>query len=214
MKAVVIGASGATGKPLVKQLLNDKNFNQVTVLVRRPTFGPNPKLTEVITNFSDWDQLTYHLNADVAFSCLGTTLKDAGSEEAQWKIDHDLNLEFAKKVCEYKVSTFVLVSAVNANSKSKIFYNCMKGSLEDAVKKLCYSRLIILQPGGLIRENSQRASEVFAVKALKFLNNLGLFTSYRPIPTAILAKSMIRASQDLPRGVHTIDLKTILRLAQ
>ena len=89
MKALVIGATGATGKDLVNQLLNDKDFEEVNIFVRKPVDIHNEKLKVHIVNFEKPEEWKQMVKGDVAFSCLGTTLKDAGSKEAQKKVDFD-----------------------------------------------------------------------------------------------------------------------------
>lgn len=79
---MVIGATGATGNELVKQLLDDPRFGEITVLVRRPHFGQQVKHKEIVV---DSERLGNHkdvVQGEVASSCLGTTLKDAGSKDA------------------------------------------------------------------------------------------------------------------------------------
>lgn len=90
MKALIIGATGATGKELVDRLLGDNNYASVSVFVRRPFGKSHPKLTEHIVDFSDVNSFQDLITGDVLFSCLGTTLKDAGSKDNQWKIDFDI----------------------------------------------------------------------------------------------------------------------------
>lgn len=96
MKALVIGATGATGKDLVNQLLNDKEFDEVDIFVRKPVDIQNDKLKVHVVNFEKPEEWKEMVKGDVAFSCLGTTLKDAGSKEAQKKVDFDYQYEFAK----------------------------------------------------------------------------------------------------------------------
>jgi len=149
------------------------------------------------------------LHGDVAFSCLGTTLAVAGSKEAQWRVDYDYQYAFAQQCKANGVPTFVLVSAAMANAQSKVFYNRMKGQLEDAVKALEFKRLIIFQPSILIRSNSDRGAENFSVKAIHFLNKIGLFKRYRPMPTNVLAQRMRREVATATEGVHTFTLDEI-----
>ena len=149
------------------------------------------------------------LRGDVAFSCLGTTLAAAGSKEAQWRVDYDYQYNFAEHCRNNGVPTFVLISAAGAKAPSKLFYNRMKGQLEDAVKELEFPRLLIFQPSVLIRSNSDRSGENFTVKAFKFLNKLGILKRYRPMPTSVLAEKMRKEVAIAPKGVHTFTLDEI-----
>ena len=148
----------------------------------------------------------------MAFSCLGTTLAAAGSKEAQWRVDYDYQYAFAKHCRNNGVPTFVLVSAAGAKAQSKLFYNRMKGQLEDAVKELEFPRLLIFQPSVLIRSNSDRGAENFSVKAIHFLNKIGLFKRYRPMPTEILAEKMLLAVHNSPKGTFTFTLDKIFQI--
>jgi len=104
MKALVIGATGATGKDLVKQLLNDKDFDEVDVFVRKPLEIQNEKLKTHVVNFEKPDEWKNLVRGDVAFSCLGTTLKDAGSKEAQRKLHFNKITIFKPGMLERKNS--------------------------------------------------------------------------------------------------------------
>ncbi|HBQ58005.1 MAG TPA: semialdehyde dehydrogenase, partial [Porphyromonadaceae bacterium] len=128
--------------------------------------------------------------------CLGTTLKDAGSKAAQWKVDFDYQYRFAKVAKENGMKCFVLVSSMNASSRSPFFYARMKGKLEEAVRKLEFPKLLIFRPPSLIRKQSNRTLELAGVKAIRFFNRLGLFPSLRPLPTDQLAKEMLRAAKE------------------
>jgi uncharacterized protein YbjT (DUF2867 family) len=151
MKALVIGATGATGKDLVNQLLTDKDFEEIDVFVRKPLDIQNNKLKVHVVNFENPDEWKNMVKGDVAFSCLGTTLKTAGSKEAQRKVDFDYQYEFAKAAKENDVEDYILVSAYGADPKSKIFYSKMKGELEEAVKQLHFNKITIFKPGMLER---------------------------------------------------------------
>ena len=111
MKALVIGATGAVGMDLVEQLLKDDAFERVTVFVRRPLAVENPKLTVHIIDFDHPEQWRELLQGDVLFSCLGTTIKAAGSQEAQWKVDYTYQYEAAKAARENGVEAYALVSS-------------------------------------------------------------------------------------------------------
>ena len=209
MKALIIGATGATGKDLLSQLLADDTYSEVHCFVRKPLALSHPKLHAHMVNFDTPEAWADLLHGDVAFSCLGTTLAVAGSKEAQWRVDYDYQYAFAQQCKANGVPTFVLVSAAGAIAQSKLFYNRMKGQLEDAVKALGFVSLLIFQPSVLIRSNNDRGAENFSVKAIHFLNKIGLFKRYRPMPTNILAQRIRREVATATEGVHTFTLDEI-----
>ncbi|MFP3590884.1 NAD(P)H-binding protein [Chryseobacterium sp. SIMBA_038] len=214
MKALVIGATGATGKDLVNQLLNDKDFEEVNVFVRKPIDIQDNKLKVHVVDFEKPNEWKDSVKGDVAFSCLGTTLKSAGSKEAQRKVDFDYQYEFAKAAKENEVDDYVLVSAYGANSKSKIFYSKMKGELEEAVKQLHFNKITIFKPGMLERKDSERTGEVLGSRIIKFANKLGLLESQKPLPTDILAKAMINSAKIKSNGYSSIKLGNIFCFAE
>lgn len=193
MTALVIGATGATGTDLAKLLMADNSYSEVRILVRRSgVFPADNKLKEYAIDFEKMKEYTDAFEgADVAYCCLGTTLKDAGSKEKQKVIDVDYPVAFAEMAEKNGVQQFVLVSANGANAKSPFFYMRLKGILEDAVKQMNFRRIIIVQPNSLIRKNTNRASETFGVKAMQAVNKIGLLKSFAPISTEKLARKMI-----------------------
>lgn len=209
MKALIIGATGATGKDLLSQLLADDTYAEVHCFVRKPLALTHPKLHAHVVDFETPEAWADLLHGDVAFSCLGTTLAVAGSKDAQWRVDYDYQYAFAEHCKNNGVPTFVLVSAAGAKAQSKLFYNRMKGQLEDAVKALEFTRLLIFRPSILIRSNSDRGAENFSVKAIHFLNKIGLFKRHRPMPTNVLAQRMRREVATATEGVHTFTLDEI-----
>lgn len=213
MRVIVIGGSGATGKALVHQLLTAEYCTEVTVLLRRKTFDDHPKLQQIIVDFSRLHDVEQFIRGDVAISCLGTTRKNAGSKEAQWKIDHDLNLQFAALSKKNNIPSFILLSAVNANVASKFFYNRMKGSLEQHIKALDFDKLIIVQPGGLIRPHTDRLGEKIAIQAIRTFNSIGFFKSYEALPVAQVAAAMLAASRICKERINVVSVEDIKRLA-
>ncbi|MET3036404.1 NAD(P)H-binding protein [Chryseobacterium sp. NRRL B-14859] len=214
MKALVIGATGATGKDLVNQLLHDQDFEEVDIFVRKPVDIQDDRLKVHVVNFEKPEEWKGMVKGDVAFSCLGTTLKDAGSKEAQKKVDFDYQYEFAKAAKENNVEDYILVSAYGANPKSKIFYSKMKGELEEAVKQLHFNKITIFKPGMLERKNSERTGEVLGSRIIKFANKLGLLESQKPLPTDVLAKAMINSSKIKSNGYSSIKLGNIFCFAE
>lgn len=213
MKAIIIGGTGATGKELVAQLMEDQRFEAVTVLVRRPYFEAHPKLTEIIVDFEKLNDYQHEITGDVAFSTLGTTLKDAGSKDAQWRVDHDYQLEFAKIAKANGVESFVLLSAFGADVNSSFFYNKMKGTLEENMQKLNFYQLTVLHPGGIDRPDSTRTGEKVMMKALKAFNAIGIFKAYAPISTQRLAKAMIASYFKFKEKHKIVSLKEIFTVS-
>lgn len=214
MKALVIGATGATGKDLVSKLLEDQDYKEVNIFVRKPTEIDHPKLKTHIVNFEKPEEWKNLVQGDVAFSCLGTTLKDAGSKEAQKKVDYDYQFNFAKTAKENEVDDYILVSSYGANPKSKIFYSRMKGELEQSVKDLHFNKVTIFQPGMLERKDTSRPGEVLGGKIIKFANKFGILTHQKPLPTDVLAQAMINSSKIKSNSYSKIKLGSIFSFAE
>jgi uncharacterized protein YbjT (DUF2867 family) len=209
MKALVIGATGSTGEFLVDELLADAAYTSVTVFVRRATGKRHPKLTEQIIDFSNIYSHKELIVGDVFFSCLGTTLKAAGSKENQTKIDFDIPVTFARLAKENGVPSFVLLSAYGASAQSKVFYSQIKGKLEDEITALNFEQYILFKPGLLLRQDTDRFGEKIMGNILKFVNAVGLFQKFKPLPTALLARKLAKAPKVLPKGNHIISLDEI-----
>ncbi|HEY9048430.1 MAG TPA: NAD(P)H-binding protein, partial [Ohtaekwangia sp.] len=96
MKALIIGATGATGKDLINVLLENKDYTEVVAFVRKSLNIEHPKLSVVVTNFNNLQEVSSMINGDILFSCLGTTLKTAGSKDRQWEIDFQIPARFAE----------------------------------------------------------------------------------------------------------------------
>jgi hypothetical protein len=214
MHALLIGATGATGTDLLNLLLNDDNFHRVDIFVRRELALQHEKLKIHVIDFEKPDQWKHLVKGDVLFSCLGTTLKAAGSKEAQWKIDYDYQYEFAKAARENGVDNYVLVSSSGASPDSLLFYPKMKGRLEDAVKSLGFAKLSIFNPPILERKNTDRTGEVIGLKVIRSLNQLGLFQSQRPMPTETLAKALVNSARVKENGIHIYKTEAIWKCAE
>ena len=214
MKALVIGATGATGKDLVKQLCQDSDFDEIDIFVRRRSDFHHEKVKAHLVDFDHPEEWKHLVKGDVAFSCLGTTLKSAGSKENQKIIDYDYQFNFAKAAKENNVQDYILVSAYGASPDSKIFYSRIKGELEEAVKNLKFEKTTIFKPGMLERKNTDRNGEVFGLKIIKFLNKFGLFKSQQPLPTEVLAKAIIVASKIKSNSFSEIKLHSIFSFAE
>lgn len=214
MKAIIIGATGATGKALVQQLLDNTDYSQIQVFVRQPLALRHPKLIVEVVDFNQPTLWQDKVQGDVLFSCLGTTLKAAGSKEAQWRVDYDYQYEMAKIAHQNGVRQCVLVSSAYANSQSRAFYTQMKGKLEDAMSALGFAQLLIFRPPSLIRPNTDRAGERWSIAILKGLNAIGLLMSMKPMPISVLATALIHALKQKPFGQFILESDEIWSLAE
>lgn len=209
MRALLIGATGSTGKFLLNELIQDDDYSSVWVFVRKPTGRSHPKLKEYVIDFSNIEQYSEHIIGDVLFSCLGTTLKDAGSKEKQWEIDFGIPATFAAIARKNRVNSFVLVSSSDASAKSMVFYSRMKGELEIAIAGLNFGQFIIFKPGPLLRGGTDRAGEKLVIKVLNLVNGIGLLKKYKPLPTEVLAMKLAKSPWKLPQGTSVVKLEKI-----
>ena len=213
MKALVLGATGAIGKDLVELLLKDSSVERVDIFVRRAVDFSSAKLFTHVVDFEHPEAWAEQLRGDVLFSCLGTTIKAAGSQEAQWKVDFTYQYNAARTAREQGVPAYVLISSVGANAKSRVFYPRMKGALDEAVRQLGFESCFILRPTSLIRKGSDRFGEKAGVAVLKAFNAVGLMRGLAPMPTEAVAAAMIRLAKSGRQGFEIITSQDILRAA-
>lgn len=191
--ALIAGATGATGKALLYQLLEDQSYIKVIALTRRPLTVKHHKLTQVQADFNQLNEVADQLQADDVFCCLGTTIKVAGSRENFYRVDHDYVYELAKTCLAGGATQFIMVSALGANADSGIFYNRVKGEIERDVAALNYPAFIIVRPSLLLATRASiRTGEVIAkylMSALAFLF-IGPLKRYKAIPVETVAKAM------------------------
>lgn len=213
--ALVIGATGLVGKQLTQQLLADDRFSKVIVFGRRALGIANPKLEEHLIDFDKTEEWQHLVKGDVFFSSLGTTLKQAGGQNQQYKVDYYYQYKFAEVASQNGVPAYVLVSSSGANKDSMIFYSRMKGTLEEVVKKLGFQSINIIQPGLLHGDRKEeRFGEELAYKVMHFFDKLGIAGKYKPYEDRVVAKAMINAGIAAQPGVHTFTLGEIFKLAE
>lgn len=195
MKAVLIGSTGLVGEHLLKLLDEDKRFTAVIALVRKPGLIKSQKINYQIFDFDNMDGTL--LTGDVLFCSLGTTLKKAGSKEAQYKIDLTYNFEAAKLAKQNGVTCLAHVSSIGADSQSSNFYLRVKGELEEKLKALGFEKNIIVRPSFILGDRKEfRFGEkigIFVMNGLSFLMQ-GPLKKYRGIHAKKIAKCMIEES--------------------
>ena len=206
--AVIIGATGAVGKEILKEILGSDFYKRIYILGRNSILrlSEDGRLTKIVIDFENMKFDTSILDDADVFAALGTTIKIAGSKENQRKIDVDYTVNFAK-LCEGKVRSFNVVSAIGANSKSKNFYNSLKGELEDKLKEMNLGTLRIFQPSLLIskREDNRFLEELFIkISPLFQILLKGKMKKYSPIEASLLGKVIVRfATENKGEGTYT-----------
>ena len=198
LHALVLGASGATGRELVKLLLDDSNFSQVSIFVRTDSKISDKKLTIHKIDFAKLEEYKDLIKGDILFSALGTTKKEAGGKKEQYLVDYTYQYEFAKMASDNGVTNYSLVSSTGANSNSSFFYPKIKGELEESVKKLNFKKIDIFQPPMLIRQpDLMRSGEKSGIKFLNAVNKIGVLKSQKPLNVKDLALKMIKEALNI-----------------
>ena len=206
--AVIIGATGAVGREISNEILSGEYYDRIYILGRSSInkLPDDSRLTKIIIDFENINFDTSILEDADVFASLGTTIKIAGSKENQRKIDVDYTVNFSK-LCEGKVRSFNVVSAIGANSKSKNFYNSLKGELEDKLKVMNLGVLRIFQPSLLIsKRNDKRFLEELFMKVSPILQFLlkGKTKKYSPIEVSVLGREIVRfAIENKEQGTYT-----------
>jgi uncharacterized protein YbjT (DUF2867 family) len=215
--ALVAGGSGLVGGQLLPLLLQSPHYTRVHALSRRPLPFDHPRMANRVVRFEASLQAQLKgLQCQDAFCCLGTTIRDAGSQSAFRAIDHDLVLEFAQLALGCGAERLVVVSALGANAASKNFYLRVKGEMEKALEGLRIRALDILQPSLLLGARRHlRVLELGAQAAMVVMNPLllGRWSRFRAIPAAIVAAAMCGAARSGRRGVYRYTHDGILSLA-
>ena len=201
--AIIAGASGLVGKFCLSYLLMDKNYSKIIVLSRKPFPIKDPKIENIVCDFDLLAQQSAKLIADDVYCCLGTTIAVAGSKENFRKVDYDYPLNLASITKQQGATQYLLISAMGADANSSIFYNKVKGELQDSLKNLGFRTLHIFQPSlltGLRKEFrlGERVAQVF-MKVFTPLMLAGM-KKYRPIEGMVVAFGMHKKASEETQG--------------
>ncbi|AHI28333.1 nucleoside-diphosphate sugar epimerase [Marinobacter similis] len=222
MKVMVLGATGLTGAAVVEKLLERPEVTSVIAPVRRRVGSEHSKLIQQQVDFDDLQASADLFAVDAIVCCLGTTIKKAGSREQFRAVDFGYSLEAARLGRAAGARAFILMSAIGASSDSTIFYNRVKGELEDAVRELSYPYLSVYHPSLLLGERQeQRTAEGVGIKLMPLVNRvlLGPLEKFRGVQASTVAQAMVNEvcllePESLTEPVqHLRDYPEILRLA-
>ncbi|MFZ6050390.1 NAD(P)H-binding protein [Halocola ammonii] len=195
MRVLIAGSTGLVGGHLVHFLLEDSRIKEIHSLVRKETGLSHSKLKEHKIVFENLQHEAPNEHFDAIFCCLGTTIKKAGSQEKFRKVDFD----YVKSLAENYTSAdqFLVVSAMGADKSSSIFYNRVKGEMEEAVKNSGIKSVQIFRPSLLLGDREEfRLGEKIGSIFMRIFSPLmfGSLKKYRPIKAADVAKAMLKAS--------------------
>ncbi len=204
----VAGASGLVGSDLLRDLIADDSFTKVISVGRRTLPLEHAKLEQVKVDFADEASFTTLDAPDVAFCCLGTTIKKAGSKEAFRAVDYDAVLTFAKAAHAKGARVFAHVSSLGASTRSSNFYSTVKGEVEAALEKVGFDSLYALRPS--ILDGDREESRPLERVGLVFARALGpVLGKYRPTSSAAVARSLIAKAKERAKGAHVIEADAI-----
>jgi uncharacterized protein YbjT (DUF2867 family) len=190
-RALLVGATGLVGSQLLERLLDETTYSSVTVWARRPLALRRPSLKVETTDFARLAERA--VDADDVFCCLGTTMKQAGSEQAFRRVDFDFPVALAQAAAKGGATRLLVVSALGANAASRIFYNRVKGEMEAAVAAAGVPKTYFFRPSLLIgrREQPRLGERIGHAVGLVLGPLLG---RYRPIDAGLVATAMLKAA--------------------
>lgn len=216
-RILLAGATGLVGWQVMREAIGQPWLRLMALTRREAPMPEGAHMEMMVADTSGWPEAVATIAPDAVICALGTTMRQAGSEEAFRAVDHDLVLTLAKAAKEAGVANFVLVSSVGANSHAKTFYLRVKGDVETSLTKLRLRRLDILRPGLLRGSRSERRPLEGLGKIASPLTDLfmhGDNRKFRSIKTATVADAALQCSREKAQGRYLHDNDSIHRFAR
>lgn len=205
MSSLLLGATGLVGRELLTQLLDAGS--RVVVVARRPTGVRHESLEEHVFDLNEMEQHANVFAVDRIFCALGTTIQQAGSEGRFRFVDHDLPIRAARLGLANGARHFLLVSSLGANRSSRVFYNRVKGEVEEHLLALGYPRVTIVRPSFLLGPRDEFRLGERIVAALRWLMPPGI----KPIDVRLVARALVDAARDDSPGLRIIESREMRR---
>ena len=200
--ALVAGATGLTGRQLVNLLLRDDRYQVIKVLSRSPLTTQDPRLKNFVVDFKALQEYADQLAADDVFCCLGTTMKKAGSKPAFEAVDYEYPLSLAHITKAQGASQYLLVSALGADKYSSIYYNQVKGRIEEALCTINFNAIHIFRPSLLLGAREEKRAGEDAAKLFYKLFNFLIPKKYKSIDASKVANAMLHYARTEQSGIH------------
>ncbi|MBU0901594.1 MULTISPECIES: oxidoreductase [Pseudomonas] len=205
---LLAGATGLTGEHLLDRLLNEPTVARVLAPSRRPLAehahldNPQGELLALLPQLQG--------KVDTAFCCLGSTIKQAGSQAAFRAVDHDLVIAFAERARALGARHLLVISALGADQGSTVFYNQVKGQMEQALRAQDWPQLTIVRPSLLLGARQEfRLGERLAAPFMRWLPG-----KYRGIDATVLARALWRLALEEDAGTRVIESDQLRRLGR
>jgi uncharacterized protein YbjT (DUF2867 family) len=212
--ALVAGATGLIGKQVLDILVHDARYGHIIALSRSPLPSPHSRVTNLVTNFGSLPSVAAQLKADDIFCCLGTTMRQAGSQKAFREVDYNYPLALARYGKTNGAKQFLLVSALGANKRSRIFYNRVKGEVEEAIQQVGFETVRIFRPSLLLGPRAEKRSGEDSAKVLYKLLGWALPLRYKAIDSANVARAMIQLAVKDQRGFYVHESGELQKYSQ
>lgn len=214
---LLAGASGYVGNLALDALLDSTDIGRVYAISRRPLGREHPRLANRIVRFDQIESQLKGLTCQVALCSLGTTIRQAGSQEAFREVDFDAVLAFARTAKAAQAQRFVVVSSAGADPKSKNFYLRTKGEMEEALAGVGFASLDILQPSLLLGWRGEiRPLELLGSVFMPLVNPFltGKREVFRAIPARTVAGAMAGVTRSGRRGLQRYTYSAIQSLSR
>ena len=193
--ALIFGSSGLIGNQLVKIILQNNNYDRIKLFVRSVPEFIDSKIEIIQTDFFNLEKHKNTIIGDDCFFCIGTTHRDSPDKNEYRRIEYDIPVNVAKIAVLNAIESFVYVSSMGANPNSSGTYLKNKGQVEEELKKLNFTKLVIIRPSILLgNRKTFRLGErigIFVMKALSIFF-LGSLKKYKPIKVEDVANAMIK----------------------
>lgn len=198
--ALLAGGTGLIGRQLLQLLLESSRYSKVIALTRHDLPG-HPRLVQIRTEFEELHDKANELKADDVFCCLGTTMEKAGSKQNFYKVDFDYPLQVAKITKASGAKQFLLVSALGANKKSGIYYNKVKGEIEEAILQVGFETVHIFRPSLLRGKREEKRAGERAAQVLYKVVGFLIPKKYKAIDSLKVANAMFSLAEQEQKGV-------------
>lgn len=209
--AVIAGATGLIGSQLLDKLLASNRYSKIVALSRRPIKRDHAGFSVIITDFHHLDETLAGIEPTDVFCCLGTTMTAAGSKEKFYEVDFRFPLSLAEATFRLGARQYLIVSALGANKGSSIYYNRVKGEVEEAISKIGFETLHIFRPSLLLGPRQEKRAGEDAAKWLYKVFSFAIPAKYKAISSERVAEAMLRAAEKERTGEFIHESKEIGR---